>query len=247
MSTDHASASPVHAADRRHNGERLYHRIAAVVTLALLCILLWDDVANSERLFVPLLVLLVAHLVVQVTVLIWLRPETEARITLEIGHLVEVDAPTPPKDVPASPPAPATPAPYRYNGYTLYRTETTDKGGNPRTFYFFSKRIPKGGAPAPKPEGHFVGVHRITGLPFLKRGTGTDGTMLGDTAHPRPEQCQALTVAGDQCKNNGRPKSKYCGRHHGYRPPSRAVALSAKDTKPRSRRAVDTAPSARAA
>lgn len=64
-------------------------------------------------------------------------------------------------------------------------------------------------------------------------------------ADKKQPQCEALTAAGDQCKNSAREGSKYCGSHKGYRPPAKATAAKAKDTKPATKGAKDTKPSAR--
>ena len=69
-----------------------------------------------------------------------------------------------------------------------------------------------------------------------------DPTASKDGLRP---QCAALTADGGQCKNSARASSKYCGSHKGYRPPAKAVAKTAKDTKPAVKKAKDTKPSAR--
>jgi hypothetical protein len=58
---------------------------------------------------------------------------------------------------------------FEYKGWTLYSREVTLKGGREQTIYFFSKREPKSGKPADKPEGYTVGENKRTGLPYLKK------------------------------------------------------------------------------
>lgn len=125
---------------------------------------------------------------------------------------------------PAAPPfkSPAALGPFQYNGYTLYARQVELKGdGGQRTIYFFAKKSPKSGKPAPKPVGFHVGVNERTGLPFLKKGVGKDGEDLTPefAAAPRP-QCVALTNDGSQCRNSARESSKYCASHFGYQPPT---------------------------
>ena len=58
---------------------------------------------------------------------------------------------------------------FTYEGWTLYKRDVTLKGGRQQTIYFFSKRTPKSGTPADKPDGYTVGVNKRTGLPYLKK------------------------------------------------------------------------------
>lgn len=145
-----------------------------------------------------------------------------------------------------APPAPE-PLPFVYNGYTLYSRKVELKNGSERTIWFFSKRRPASGTPAPKPVGFHVGVNERTGLPFLKRGPGADGEDLTPAIeHALRPQCSALTDDGVQCRNSARAESKYCVSHFGYQPPTMPKAEAArKDTLARVRGAPDTVPSVR--
>lgn len=154
-------------------------------------------------------------------------------------------------DPPGTVPATAGPAsdPFTYNGYVLHTRDVALKNGGARPIYFFAKSKPKSGRPTAKPAGFHVGVNERTGLPFLKRGQGTDGEDV--TPHVAPAyrpQCAALTDAGHQCRNSARHESKYCASHFGYQPPAIAQAAARReDTRPRVRKAKDTLPSVRKA
>ncbi len=217
------------------NKYTLYHRIAAAISLALFALMIWDHFGNDGNWLVPLVILFALHILIQFLVIISMR----------VTNTEYIPAPVP---TPAPEPAPEAEeddGPFRYGDYTLYATKTQDKGGNSRLFYFFSKRIPRKGAPVAKPAGHHVGVNKITGLPFLKRGAGADGEVLKDVTPHVAKQCQALTAAGGQCRNSGRVDSKYCASHKGYRPPAADSVTMESDTTPRNRKAVDTVPSTR--
>ena len=56
-----------------------------------------------------------------------------------------------------------------YEGWTLYSKAVTLRGGKNQIIYFFSKRTPKSGVPAEKPDHMEVGVNKRTGLPYLKK------------------------------------------------------------------------------
>lgn len=79
--------------------------------------------------------------------------------------------------------------------------------------------------------------------PARKAASSTASSTAGSTADRA--QCEALTAAGKQCSRSARDGSKYCGLHKGYRPPAKAVASKAKDTKPTVKASKDTKPSAR--
>lgn len=224
----------------------LYHRIAAAASAALLVLLVWDHFWQEDRWAFPLIVLFCLHIGVQLLVIAAMR--TPERTRLASSRTVAVS--TGPRPQPASAPestetGAAAPGPFRYGDYTLYATRTVDNGGNERTFHFFSKRTPRKGTPVPRPEGHHVGVNRVTGLPFLKRGAGPDGEVLHDARPREARQCQALTQVGRQCRNTSRHDSRYCTSHKGYHPPAAGSVTVESDTAPRNRRAVDTLPSTR--
>lgn len=226
------------------NTPMLYHRIAAAASAALLVLLVWDHFWQGDRWAFPLIVLFCLHVGVQLLVIAAMR--TPERPRLASSRTVAVSTgPKAPAPAPAAPAAPKKPEPFRYGDYTLYATQTVDKGGNARTFHFFSKRTPRRGTPVPRPAGHHVGVNRVTGLPFLKRGEGADGEVLHDAKPREARQCMALTKADKQCRNTSRHDSRYCTSHKGYRPPAAGSVTVESDTAPRSRHAVDTLPSTR--
>jgi hypothetical protein len=137
--------------------------------------------------------------------------------------------------------------PFEFNGYTLYSRDVKLKGAKQRTIYFFSKRTPKSGVPAPKPVGYHVGMNEDSGLPFLKKGGGRDGEDLTPQhEHGLRPQCSALTEDGKQCRNSSRAASKYCASHFGYQPPLIAKAEAVRrDTLARVKDAPDTIPAIR--
>lgn len=66
--------------------------------------------------------------------------------------------------------------PFQHNGYTLYTRLVKLKGGSEQRIYFFSRREPRSGTPAAKPEGYDVGVNGKTGLPYLRKGGAGEAT-----------------------------------------------------------------------
>lgn len=51
--------------------DRLYHRIAAIITIVIFGLMIWDILGNDSRLFLPLLIILAVHLVVELGVILW--------------------------------------------------------------------------------------------------------------------------------------------------------------------------------
>ncbi len=207
---------------------RTYHRIAALISIILFGLMIWDDLVNLSAWFVPLVVLFALHLIIQFIIILLGRERTPE-----------------PQPEPAPEPEPVADIPYVYNGYTLYGTETTDRSGGKRIFYFFSKRTPKRGSLMARPANHHVCISARTGLPVLKGGPGVDGTIVGTPATTKTLQCHATTNAGAQCRKNARKGSDYCQAHFGYRPTTEDKAGNVKDTRPASRRAEDTTPRTR--
>lgn len=220
------------------NNESIYHRAAAIISIALLALMIWDAGWNNSDWFVVLLVIFIAHLLIELMVILF----AQRTVTRIVHKQVEVNP------IIAEKKTEVEAGPFRYNDYTLYRNMTKDAAGGKRYFYFFAKKTPKAGEPCAKPSGYHVGVNKITGLPFLKSGAGPDGEVLKEAQPFKPDQCQALTGDGKQCKNSNRQGSRYCATHKGYRPPAAdKVNLSKTDTKPKSSKAKDTLPSVRKA
>ena len=58
---------------------------------------------------------------------------------------------------------------YKYGDYTLYSKLVRLRNEKIQTIYFFSKRQPKSGTPAPFPVGFEVEMSERSGLPYLKK------------------------------------------------------------------------------
>jgi hypothetical protein len=58
---------------------------------------------------------------------------------------------------------------YKYGDYTLYSKLVRLKNEQIQIIYFFSKRKPKSGTPAPFPVGFEVEMSKRSGLPYLKK------------------------------------------------------------------------------
>jgi hypothetical protein len=58
---------------------------------------------------------------------------------------------------------------YKYGDYTLYSKLVRLVNGKTQLIYFFSKRKPKSGNPAPFPVGFEVEMSKRSGLPYLKK------------------------------------------------------------------------------
>ena len=267
--------------------------VCVVLGIALVGVLVYDYFQNESALIVP--VLGAFALFVLIAAILFFLAGRATQDEHVVVRVVEKEAealpptPQPMGDVlPPIPPAPlrsrefiapvppakplalvrAAQEPFVYNGYTLHtRTVQLNNEGGERRIYFFSKKKPKSGKPCPKPAGYHVGVNERTGLPFLKRGAGTDGVDLTPEAAEagyRP-QCSAVTADGAQCRNSAREASKYCGSHFGYQPSTTkglakriegddwsaddgqtdSATVRESDTKARVKGAPDTKPSVR--
>jgi len=58
---------------------------------------------------------------------------------------------------------------YKYGDYTLYSKLVRLKNAKIQIIYFFSKKKPKSGTPAPFPVGFEVEMSKRSGLPYLKK------------------------------------------------------------------------------
>lgn len=56
-----------------------------------------------------------------------------------------------------------------YEGYTLFKRETTTRDRRKTTIHFFSKEKPKKGQPTSLPDGYQIAINKKTEVPYLKR------------------------------------------------------------------------------